>query len=206
MTKVAVLASGSGSILASIIAASVPVSPVLTDKHCKALRIAQESGIPTELIDRRYFGYAKGVGEDWDREGFTHTVCSTLHTYGIDLVAMAGFFTVLHRNFFTEFQGCILNSHPSLLPMFKGEFAVRDALEAFHRGEITETGSSIHIATEILDDERFVLDQVRVSIKENDDVETLWERIKVQERIMYPALLWNIISGELDLAQLKGTL
>jgi phosphoribosylglycinamide formyltransferase 1 len=195
MTTIAVLASGSGTILASIIAHEVPLTLVLADKPCKALEIAAEAGIPTELINRREFGYKPGIGEDWNREEFTRVVSAILLKNEIDVMAMAGFFTVLHEVIFRDFDRRILNIHPSLLPAFKGEFAVRDALMA----GVKKTGSTVHIATEVLDDERFILRQVRVPILENDDVDTLWERIKVQERKLYPRVLRDILNGKINL-------
>lgn len=199
MTKLAVLASGSGTILSSIIAHGVPLSLVLADKPCKAMDIAAAAGIPAVLINRRDFGYQPGIGEGWDREGFTLIVSSTLLKYDIDVVAMAGFFTILHDVIFIDFSRRIVNIHPALLPAFKGEFAVRDALAA----AVKETGSTVHIATELLDDERFILGQVRVPVLEGDDVDTLWERIKVQERELYPQVLGDILNGKINLDQVE---
>lgn len=196
MKKIAVLASGSGTILNAIIGAGVPVGVVLADKPCKALQIAADAHIPTILVPRNNFGYHANVGEDWDREGFTRTVAGCLAGLRIDVVAMAGFFTVLHQVIFEDFAGRILNIHPALLPAFPGEFAVRDALAA----GVSETGSTVHIATEVLDDATFVLDQIRVPVLPGDDVETLWERIKVEERKLYPRVLQDILSGRIDLS------
>lgn len=199
MTKLAVLASGSGTILTSIIDAGIPLGLVVADKPCRALEIASEAGIPYVLIKRRDFGYRPGIGNGWDREGFTQLVIEALDRREIDVVAMAGFFTILHNCIFAEFDGWILNIHPALLPAFKGEFAVRDALEA----KVKETGSTVHIATEQLDDERFILGQVVVTVLEGDNVDILWERIKVQERILYPRVLWEILNGTINLNQMK---
>jgi formyltetrahydrofolate-dependent phosphoribosylglycinamide formyltransferase len=195
VTKVAILASGGGTILASIIAHDVPLSLVVADRPCKALEVAAAVGIPTELIDRREYGYRPGVGEGWEREEFTRRVSVTLLKHAIDVVAMAGFFTILHSVILADFSGRILNIHPALLPAFKGEFAVRDALAA----GVEETGATVHIVTNILDDERFILGQVRVPVLEGDDVDRLWERIKVRERELYPQVLWGILNGQIKL-------
>lgn len=198
--KLAVLASGSGTNLASMIAHDVPIGLVLADKECRALEIAAEAGIPTELIDRREWGYHKGVGDGWDRQGFTEQVAATLKRHGIDVVAMAGFFTVLHRVIFDDYAGRILNIHPALLPDFKGEFAVRDTLAA----GVKETGSTVHIATEVLDDATYILGQVTVPVEPGDDVDRLWERIKVEERELYPRVLHDILNGTIDLERLTS--
>ncbi len=94
---------------------------------------------------------------------------------------MAGFMTIFSPSIFRHFKRRILNSHPSLLPAFKGEKAVADALAA----GVAETGTTIHIATEQLD-EGPILAQERVAILEGDTVATLHERIKQVERPLYP--------------------
>jgi len=199
MTRIAVLASGSGTILASIVAHEVPIQLVLTDRECPALEIATQAGIPTLLVDRRKFGYRPGPQERWGRWGFTRAVATGLKHYAIDVVAMAGFFTILHNVIFDDFAGRILNIHPALLPAFKGASPVRDALTA----GVTETGSTVHIITPMLDDERFILAQVRVPVLPDDDVDSLRERIKVRERELYPQVLKEILSGSINLEQIK---
>ncbi len=114
--------------------------------------------------------------------GFTWRSCAALTRHDIDLVAMAGFFTILHPVIFERYAGRILNTHPALLPSFKGAHAVRDTLAP---GSAV-TGPTIHVATEVLDDERHILAQsARVPVLPGDDVDTLWERVKVEERRFY---------------------
>ena len=194
--RLAVLASGSGSILRAIIEDGPPVALVMTDRDCPALEVAASAGIPAVMISRRDFGYRAGAGPDWDREGFTRDVCETLTSHQVDLVAMAGYFTVLHEVIFERYAGRILNTHPALLPSFKGAHAVRDTLAS---GALV-TGPTIHVATATLDDERQILAQTTdVPVLPTDDVETLWERIKVEERRLYPRVLRDIVDGELRL-------
>src|SRR5579863_4519658 len=116
---IAVLASGSGTILRSIIADGPPVALVVTDRSCRALAVAEAAGIPAALISRRDFGFRPGAGESWDRRGFTAAIQVALDVAGIDVVAMAGFLTILHPVIFDHYAGRILNTHPSLLPSFK---------------------------------------------------------------------------------------
>lgn len=201
MTYIAVLASGSGTILASIITREIPIQLVLADRECPALEIATAAGIPTQLVDRRKFGYQAGIEERWDREGFTRTVAAGLKQHAIDVVAMAGFFTILHDVIFDDFAERILNIHPALLPAFKGAFAVRDALAA----GVKETGSTVHVVTPVLDDERTILAQARVPVLPDDNVDSLWERIKVEERELYPRVLMEILNGSINLEQLRSS-
>ncbi|MDB5178889.1 MAG: phosphoribosylglycinamide formyltransferase, formyltetrahydrofolate-dependent [Patescibacteria group bacterium] len=197
--KIAVLVSGSGTNLAAMIKRRIPIGLVLADRPCPALQIAAKAGIPTSLLNRHDFGYRLNVGEAWNRKGFTQAVTQTLSINHIELIAMAGFFTVLHAGIFQTFGGRILNSHPSLLPAFKGAHAVEDALQA----NMPETGTTIHLVTTALDDERYIVAQAKVPIHPDDTVATLWERIKLKEHRLYPQVLHDILSGHINLAQLK---
>jgi phosphoribosylglycinamide formyltransferase-1 len=185
---IAVLASGTGSILEAMLRESVPVAVVIADRECRALEIAAEAGIPTELLERGDFG------PNFDREGYTERLEHLLDTYRIDIVAMAGFMTFLSPRIFTAYGGRILNTHPSLLPDFKGEHAVRDALAA----GVKETGCTVHVATEKMDDGA-ILAREKVAVMPDDTVESLHERIKEKERILYPRVLKDLLSGAIVL-------
>jgi phosphoribosylglycinamide formyltransferase-1 len=191
-----VLASGTGTVLGSILEHGPPVTLVVTDRPCPALDLASTAGVPAVAVNRRDFGYRAGAGEAWDRRGFTLAVDAALAAAGIDLVAMAGFFTILHEVIFERYSGRILNTHPALLPAFKGAHAIADTLAA----GVPVTGPTIHVATEVLDDERHILAQsASVPVLPGDDVDSLWERVKAEERRLYPQVLWKIVNGEIDL-------
>jgi phosphoribosylglycinamide formyltransferase-1 len=177
--RLAVLASGTGTNLEAIIADRLPVELVLTDRPCRALDIASAHGIATRLIDRTAFGYAPRT--HWDRAGFTAAVQSELRSHHIDLVAMAGFMTVFAPDIFEAYQDRILNTHPSLLPAFKGHNAVPQALAA----GVPETGCTVHLATAELDSGR-ILAQAKVPVVPGDTTGILHERIKTVERKLYP--------------------
>ena len=178
--KFAVLVSGTGTLLDAVIVADINISLVLADRPCLGLEKAKAVGIPTELLRRTDFGRK----EAFNREEYTLGVVSILKRYGIDFVSMAGFMTVLSDVIFVDYKGRIINNPPSLLPLFKGEDAVGDALAA----GVKETGCTIHIATEVLD-EGPILGQVTVPVLPNDTKAVLHERIKVQERILLPKVI-----------------
>jgi phosphoribosylglycinamide formyltransferase-1 len=157
----------------------LPVTTVLADRSCAALQIAEERGAAPELIDRTPFG---GFGPAFDRLGYTVSVAATLVAHQVDLVAMAGFGTVLAEPIHQGFPGRILNTHPSLLPAFPGWHAVRDALAA----GATETGCTVHLATLEMDAGP-ILAQQAVPVHPGDTEATLHERIKMVERSLYPA-------------------
>src|SRR5271170_2205292 len=97
--------------------AGLPVSVVLSDRTCAALDLAEQQGAAAELVDRAGYG---GFGPEFDRDGFAATVAATLVAHQVDLVAMAGFGTVMTETVHSAFPGRILNTHPSLLPAFPG--------------------------------------------------------------------------------------
>jgi phosphoribosylglycinamide formyltransferase-1 len=171
---VAVLASGSGTILEAALDAGIPVDLVVVDRPCGATTIAEDHGVPLEVVERTTFG------ADFDRESYTEQLVKVLVAHDIDLVVMAGFGTILGATIFDRFAGCILNTHPALLPSFKGWHAVQAALD--HGVKVT--GCTVHVATAEVD-EGPILAQEAVPVLPDDTAETLHERIKVVERRLY---------------------
>ena len=154
--------------------AGVPVAVVLSDRPCAAPRPGRGAGAAAELVDRREWG---GFGADFDREGFTAAVTPTLVAHQVDLVAMAGFGTVLTEPVHGAFADRILNTHPALLPAFPGWHGVHDALAA----GVSVTGCTVHLATLEMDAGP-ILAQESVPVLPGDTAATLHERIKEVER------------------------
>jgi len=184
--RVAVLVSGTGSILDAIIGEGLPVALVLADRPCRALQRAADAGVDTALVDRAQFG---GYGPSFDRDAFTRRVTDVLVERRVDVVAMAGFGTVLTQQVHDKFGGRILNTHPALLPAFPGWHAVADALEA----GVAVTGCTVHVAT-LETDAGPVLAQEEVPILAGDTEATLHERIKEAERRLYPATIRSFLA------------
>jgi formyltetrahydrofolate-dependent phosphoribosylglycinamide formyltransferase len=159
---------------------------VVSDRPCRGLDIATEAGIDAVLLDRGTYG---GFASTFDREGYSDALAALLQEHAIGLVAMAGFGTILSASVHHAFPGRILNTHPSLLPKYKGWHAVADAFEA---GEAV-TGCTVHVATEILD-EGPILAQGPVEIRGGDSVESLHERIKERERRLYPIVITGVLA------------
>ena len=169
------LASGSGSILEAILADGIEVAVVVTDRPCRALEVAEQAGVTAELVQRESFG------KDFDREAYTHRVVDALKHHEVDVVVMAGYGTILGEAIHDAFPMRILNTHPALLPAFKGWHAVEDALAA----GVKITGCTVHIAT-LGVDEGPILAQEAVRVLPDDTAESLHERIKEVERRLYP--------------------
>ena len=181
--RLSVLASGSGTILEAIVGSGLEVSVVIADRPCRALQVASHAGVPTELVLRDSFG------AEFDRHAYTLRVIAALEARRTDVVAMAGFGTIMSTEIFASFPGRVLNTHPALLPAFKGWHAVRDALDA----GVATTGTTVHIATEQVD-EGPVLAQRKVPVLPGDTEATLHERIKSVERELYPQTIRHFMA------------
>ena len=178
MRRLAVLASGSGTIFQALLDQGLPIAVVVADRPCGALERAEAAGVPVELVERTSFG------ADFDRDAYTHQVVDALKRHEVELVAMAGFGTILSQEIHDAFPGRILNTHPALLPAFKGWHAVRDALAA----KVPVTGCTVHFAT-LEVDEGPILAQEEVPVLPDDTEESLHERIKEVERRLYPRVI-----------------
>lgn len=176
--RVGVLASGSGTILTSILDAGIDVVVVVADRRCRALDIARDAGVEAVLVERTTYG------DDFDRLAYTHEIVDALEAAGVDLVAMAGFGTILEKPVHDAFPGRIVNTHPSLLPAFPGWHSVEEALAA----GVKVTGCTVHRATLEVDAGE-ILAQESVPVLDGDTVDALHERIKEVERRLYPATI-----------------
>ena len=206
--RLAALVSGTGSILEAMLGVGLPVDLVGADRLCRGLGIAADAGIETVLVARSDWmaggsdpdagsaigrddaagGHAAPGPQRFDRQGYSCELASVLGGRGVDVVAMAGFGTVLDGSFFEwsggRYRGRVLNTHPSLLPTFPGWHAVRDALDA----GAAESGCTVHVAIPEVDAGP-VLAQQAVPVLAGDDEATLHERIKAVERELYPATI-----------------
>jgi len=179
--RIGVLASGSGTNLEAILAADLPVVAVVVDRACRAIEIAEAAGLPVEVVERKAIK---------DRVEFTHQVVDALQRHEVELVAMAGFMTILEKPIFDAFPGRVLNTHPSLLPSFRGAHPVEEALAA----GVKVTGCTIHIAVPDVDAGP-ILAQEAVPVLADDTTDTLHERIKDVERRLYPQTIKELIAG-----------
>jgi phosphoribosylglycinamide formyltransferase 1 len=182
--RVGVLASGSGTILEALLGRSLPIVAVIADRPCGALEIAHAHGVAAQLVERTDFG------PTFDRVAFTHDIVDALRRHDIDLVAIAGFGTILSKPFVDAYGGRAVNTHPALLPSFKGWHAVRDALEF----GVKVSGPTVHLVTEDVDSGP-ILAQEAVPVLEDDTEATLHERIKEVERRLYPDVIERLVKA-----------
>ncbi|MFN3219301.1 MAG: phosphoribosylglycinamide formyltransferase [Acidimicrobiales bacterium] len=182
--RVAVLASGGGTILEAMLDQGVDIDLVVVDRVCGATDVAARHGVTARMVERSSFG------ADFDRRAYTAELTTLLVDHGIELVAMAGFGTILDGSIYGPFADRVLNTHPSLLPSFPGWHAVDDALAY----PVAVTGCTVHVAVAEVDAGP-ILAQEAVPVLAGDTADTLHERIKTVERRLYPATLRAVIEA-----------
>ncbi len=173
-----VLVSGRGTNLQAILEAAatgrIPaaVRVVVSDNpKAQALKRAEKYGIPAVVVQ---------PGDCRDRQAFDRRLIDTLVGYRVDLVCLAGFMRVLGPQVVQAFRGRIMNIHPSLLPAFPGLDAQRQALEY----GVKVAGCTVHFVDEGVDTGPIIL-QAAVPVREDDDVESLAQRILEHEHRTY---------------------
>jgi phosphoribosylglycinamide formyltransferase 1 len=171
--RLVVLASGTGSLLESLLDAAVGDYParvvaVGTDRQCRALDVAAAASVP---------GYTVRLGDHPDRAAWDAAITDATAMHQPDLVVSAGFMKILGPAFLSRFLGRVVNTHPALLPAFPGAHAVPEALSY----GVRITGCTVHLVDEGMDTGP-ILAQEAVSVLDDDDEASLHERIKVVER------------------------
>ena len=194
--KVAVLISGRGSNLQSLIdACAAPDFPaeivlVLSNKaDAYGLVRAEQAGIPTQAIAHKGFP---------DRESFDAAVHDSIVAAGANFVCLAGFMRLLTPGFVGKWHDRMLNIHPSLLPAFKGLHSHERAIEAGCRF----TGCTVHFVRAEMDDGPIVV-QAAVPIHQDDTPDTLSARVLEAEHRCYPLALRLVAEGRVTIEGMR---
>jgi len=189
-----VLASGRGTNLQAIIDAvgrgelAAEIAVVVSDNEdAAALERARKAGIEALYIPPGRF--RTKLEPEVERR-----YAAALKDRGVELVLLAGFMRVLHRDFLREFPNRIFNIHPSLLPAFPGLNAQK---QAYDYG-VKVAGCTVHIVNEMVDGGPIVA-QAAVQVLEEDTPETLAARILEQEHRIYVRAVKLYCEGRLRL-------
>lgn len=180
--RVAVLISGRGSNMRALVDGAKAYEVVLVASNkpqADGLDWARTRGIPTWTWD----------SQRADKTDFDRVLSKALVDHQVGTVALAGFMRILSPPFVTEWNGRIVNIHPSLLPKYRGLDTHRRALEA---GDAV-SGCSVHLVTEELD-AGDVLGQAEVEIVRGDDAESLETRVLAAEHSLYPQILNHFVT------------
>ena len=194
MKNIIILISGGGSNMAAIVNTAqrerweqrhgVRVAAVISNKaDALGLVWAQGQGIATEVVD--HTGFAS-------RDAFDAELAERIDAYSTPeqpvLVVLAGFMRILTPGFVAQFEGRLLNIHPSLLPAFTGLHTHRRAIEAGCRF----AGATVHQVTAELDHGP-ILAQAVVPVLPGDTAEVLAARVLTQEHSIYPRAILQLL-------------
>jgi phosphoribosylglycinamide formyltransferase-1 len=191
MLKVAVLISGGGTNLQSLIdEAAAPDAPFqiiqvisnVSDAH--GLERARKAGIETRVVDHKQFD---------GRQPFEDALLALLSASGAELVCLAGFMRLLTDHFVNQWHDRLINIHPSLLPSFKGLDTHRRAIDA----GVRFAGCTIHFVRPAMDDGPIII-QAAVPVLPDDTAESLAGRVLAEEHLIYPLAVRLIALGRVE--------
>jgi len=195
--RLVVLASGTGSLLESLLDAAVGDYParvvaVGVDRDCRAVEIATAASLPTFKVR---------LADHPDRDAWDAALTEAAAAHSPDLVVSAGFMKILGAQFLSQFCGRILNTHPALLPAFPGAHGVAEALAY----GVKVTGCTVHLV-DAGTDTGPILAQQPIPVLDDDDQETLHERIKVTERRLLVDVVAAVATGGVTWNGRKATI
>ena len=198
--SIVVLISGSGSNLQAIMDQiesgdiQAEISAVISNRaDAYGLERAEKAGIANIVLEHTHFQ---------DRQSFDESLAQIIQSFEPDLVVLAGFMRILTDEFVKQFQGRLINIHPSLLPKYKGLHTHKRALEDYALGKSEKHGASVHFVIPELDAGTVIL-HGEVPILSNDTEETLAERVHKIEHIIYPTAVKWLANGDLTLERGK---
>ena len=180
--RVAVLISGTGTLLQSLIDAerSYEICVVVADRPAQGLQRAQAAAIPTAMVT---------PGDFPDRDQWSSALGDTVAAHSPDWVVSAGFMRILTSAFLDRFPQRVVNSHPALLPAFPGAHGVRDALAY----GVKVSGCTVHLVDAGVDTGPIIA-QESVPVLLSDDEASLHTRIKTVEWELLPRVVEQLVT------------
>ena len=197
MLKVGVLVSGGGTNLQAIldniesgyINNAKIVTVISSNPEAYALKRAEKYGINAVCIRKKDFS---------DEESFLNAMEKHLDSFGVELIVLAGFMTVLGKSFTEKYKNKIINIHPALIPSFCGGgfYGLKVHEEALKKG-VKVTGATVHFVNEETDGGPIIL-QKAVEVQDDDTPEILQKRVMEQaEWKIFPEAVKLISEGKI---------
>ncbi len=187
MLKIAVLVSGGGSNLQSILdygQETFKVEMVIGSKEgIYGLERAKNAGVPTYVVSRK----------DYGKE--TSNKILELTKGKVDLIVLAGYLSILDGEILRVFKDKIINIHPSLIPSFCGDKMYgMHVHNAVRKSGVRFTGCTVHFVNEEVDGGAIILQEV-VPVYFEDTAEDIQKRVLVEEHKLLPKAI-DLISRE----------
>ncbi|WP_280770361.1 phosphoribosylglycinamide formyltransferase [Salipaludibacillus daqingensis] len=183
MVKIAVFASGSGSNFQSIMDSDI-------DATVELLVCDKPGAYVEKRAEKHRVDVFSFTAKDYSSKAlFEQEILKELQRRDIELLVLAGYMRLVGPTLLREFQGRIINIHPSLLPAFPGLDAIGQAFEA----NVKVSGVTIHFVDDGMDTGPIIA-QEPVRIEETDTKEDVQRKIQAVEHILYPKTIQNVIS------------
>jgi phosphoribosylglycinamide formyltransferase-1 len=190
--RIAVMVSGGGTNLQALIDAQNSgliekgeiVLVISNREEAYAAERARKAGIETHVVTRKANG---------GQEGFEKVCMELIDSRDVDLIVLAGFLTILSKDFVTHYEHRIINIHPALIPSFCGDgfYGIKPHIAALERG-VKVTGATVHYVNEIADGGEIIA-QKAVNVEEGDTPEILQRRVMEQaEWLILPVAVAKI--------------
>ena len=153
---------------------------VTNDELAPGIQLTKNYNIPIKIFDKKKF----------NKSQFEIHSQKVLLNYKIEIICLAGFMQILSREFISVWQNRIINIHPSYLPKNKGLNPQKQAIDE----KASFTGCTVHFVNEKIDSGKIIL-QEKVKIAQNDNVQSLSNKILQREHAIYPKALDKIASN-----------
>jgi phosphoribosylglycinamide formyltransferase-1 len=190
MKSIVILISGRGSNMQAIVQACATegwparIAAVVSNRpDAEGLPFARARGIATVVVDHKAYA---------DRDAFDSELARVVNGFAPDVLALAGFMRILTPGFVGQFEGRMVNVHPSLLPAFPGLNTHRRAIEAGCK----LAGATVHFVTAELDHGPIIAQAV-VPVLPGDSEATLSARVLAREHVVYPRAVRWLLQGQL---------
>ena len=189
--RIGIFLSGRGSnfmaIHNAIVAGKINAEIVLVfsnKKEAPGLKIAQERNLETLYLNPK---------EYTSREAYDEAIIQEIKKRNVDLICLAGYMKILTALFCNTFKNRIINIHPALLPSFPGLHVQQKAID----WGVRYSGATVHFVTAEVDMGPIILQAV-VPVLQNDNEDTLSNRILKQEHQIYPEAVKLYFEGNIE--------
>lgn len=133
--------------------------------------------------------------DDDDQRRLIHEeeINQVLDDHGVEVVILSGYMRLLTSTFVKPWMGRLLNIHPSLLPKYPGSHAHRDVIAA----KETQSGCTVHFVDSGMDSGPILAQEI-VEVIPGDNIESLAEKVKSKEHLLYPSVIDRLAAGEIE--------
>ena len=162
------------------------ISVVISDKQSTGLAKAESAGLDTELC-------LVSLDENKETRRREHEIRiqKILDEYNVEAIILSGYMRLLSAKFVSDWEGKVLNIHPSLLPKHPGAHAHKDVISSGDK----QSGCTVHFVDAGMDTGQIIA-QTTVPVFEDDTEESLAQRVKAEEHVLYPKIIQEFCSSD----------